>query len=334
MPGDPGVVRLERLDERLDLADVAAAVGVALPEVRPLGAVLLGDRGDRGLDQLQLVAVDERVARVVRLAEEEVRVELDRVHAQPELGDHVHEHGRLLLPRAREADARPEELVRPGDQLLGRHGLEVEVRKLGRARRLNAKQHLLQRVGAQPEAERLERDDLVGRDVPEVDLGPEVPHEPGLRGLRRRLPDEVVERDRVLDLVDEPGAQLAGRAVDARGAALAALGDHLPRARVELLADPLHPQVRRDVDVGVLRADLGEDDEVAREVGDELELLLARDLERAVRDLDVREAEVLEPALELVELRLRRRPPRRACRRRRPASRTSGRARSSSRGCS
>ena len=134
-PRDPGVVRLQRLDERLDLADVAAAVGIALPEVRPLGAMLLGDRRDRRLDELQLVAIDQRVARVVGLAEEEVRVELDRVHAQAELGDHVHEHGRLLLPRAREADARPEELVRPGDQLLGRHGLEVEIRELRLAQR-------------------------------------------------------------------------------------------------------------------------------------------------------------------------------------------------------
>src|SRR5579885_3162091 len=32
--GDPGVVGLERADQRLDLPDVAAAVGVALPEVR------------------------------------------------------------------------------------------------------------------------------------------------------------------------------------------------------------------------------------------------------------------------------------------------------------
>src|ERR1700736_2455721 len=30
---DPGAVGLERLEKRLDLADVAAAVGVALPEV-------------------------------------------------------------------------------------------------------------------------------------------------------------------------------------------------------------------------------------------------------------------------------------------------------------
>src|SRR5262249_35699587 len=53
-----------------------------------------------------------------------------------------------------------------------------------------------------------------------------------------------------------------------------------------------------------LGADLREDDEILREVRDELELLIARDVERAVRDLDVREAEVLEPALEFVHLRL------------------------------
>ena len=58
-------------------------------------------------------------------------------------------------------------------------------------------------------------------------------------------------------------------------------------------------------DVRVLRADLGEDGEVAREVGDQLELALARDVDRAVGDLDVREAELGQPALVLVELVLR-----------------------------
>src|SRR5204863_4679253 len=41
-------------------------------------------------------------------------------------------------------------------------------------------QHLLQRVAAQTEAQRLERDHLVGRDVPEVDPRPELLHEPRL----------------------------------------------------------------------------------------------------------------------------------------------------------
>src|SRR5262245_40026566 len=109
---------------------------------------------------------------------------------------------------------------------------------------LTAKQDLLQGVAAEPEAQRLERDDLFRRDVAEVHLGPEVLHEPRLRTLRRRLPDEVVEADRVLDLVDEARAELAGRAVDPGGSALTALGDDLPGARLQLLADPLDPQVR------------------------------------------------------------------------------------------
>src|SRR3954462_779244 len=41
--GDPRGVRRERVDERLDLPDVTAAVGVRLPQVRPLAAMLLGD---------------------------------------------------------------------------------------------------------------------------------------------------------------------------------------------------------------------------------------------------------------------------------------------------
>src|SRR5205814_79706 len=43
-PRDPGVVRPKRLEQGLDLADVAAAVGIGLPEIRPLVLVLLGDR--------------------------------------------------------------------------------------------------------------------------------------------------------------------------------------------------------------------------------------------------------------------------------------------------
>ena len=89
---------------------------------------------------------------------------------------------------------------------------------------------------------------------------------------------------------------------DAGGAALARLGDHLPRAGGELVVQPRRPFVDRVLDRGVLGADLGENGEVAREVGDQLELALARDLDRAVRDLDVRQTEVGQPLLVLVEL--------------------------------
>src|SRR5262245_6742626 len=172
----------------------------------------------------------------------------------------------------------------------------------GSAGALVREHHLLQRVAAQPEPKRLERDHLVGRDVPKVDLGPELLHEPGLRRLRGRLEDQVARVDVVDDLVDQAGAHLAGRTEDAGRPALARLGDHLPGAGFELFLDPLHPEVGREVDLGVLGADLGQDREVAREVGDQLELFLARDLDRAVGDLDVRQAEVGEPALVLVDL--------------------------------
>src|SRR5437773_11397910 len=57
----------------------------------------------------------------------------------------------------------------------------------GSAGALFGEMHLLQRVAAQPEPQRLERDHLVRRNVPEIDRGPELLDEPGLRGLRGRL---------------------------------------------------------------------------------------------------------------------------------------------------
>src|SRR5919204_1362813 len=99
-------------------------------------------------------------------------------------------------------------------------------------------EHLLQRVGPQAEPQRLERDDLVGRDVPEVHARPELPDEPRLGALRGSLEDQILDRDLVDDLVDEAGAHLAGRPVDAGSAAFPPLRDHLPGAGPELLLDP------------------------------------------------------------------------------------------------
>src|SRR5205823_12813179 len=87
--------------------------------------------------------------------------------------------------------------------------------------RLATEQDLLERVAAEPETERLERDHLVGRDIAEVDVRAEMLDEPRLALLRRRLPDDALEGDGVLDLVDEARAQLATRPVDAGCAALA-----------------------------------------------------------------------------------------------------------------
>src|SRR3954453_14998278 len=168
-----------------------------------------------------------------------------------------------------------------------------------------AKQHLLHRVAPQPQAERLERDHFLGRDVAEVHVRAELLHEPRLARLGRRLEDQLADLDLVDDLVDEAGAHLAGWAIDPGGAALAALGDHLPGAGLELFLDPLDPLVRRVDRLLVLRADFGEDGEVTGEVGDQLDLALAWDLERAVGDLDVREPLVGQPRIELVELAAR-----------------------------
>ena len=121
------MVGRERLDQRLNLPDVAAVVGLRLPEVRSLVLVLLRDRQHFGADQRQPVALDEALARLVGLLEEEVRVELDDVHLEPELGGHVDEHGRLLLPRAPEAEPLAELLGRPDEDLLGRQRLDLRV---------------------------------------------------------------------------------------------------------------------------------------------------------------------------------------------------------------
>ena len=192
MPETQASYGRERLDERLDLADVAAAVGIGLPEVRALPLVLLGDRDDLRPDQGEAVALDEPLARLVRLLEEEVRVELDHVDVEPELGDHVHEHRRLLLPGAAEAEPLAELLVGPerGRSSAGSASISASVRESC----MLTEQHLLQRVGAQPEPKRLERDDLLGRDVAEVHVGPVLLDEPRLRGRRRRLEDDLGER--------------------------------------------------------------------------------------------------------------------------------------------
>src|SRR6478609_2038441 len=166
-------------------------------------------------------------------------------------------------------------------------------------------EHLLQRVAAETQAERLERDHLVRRDVPEVDRRPELLHEPRLGRLRRRLEDDVRGADDVGDVGDQLGAHAAVRVEDAGRAALARLGDDLPGARFELLVEPRRPLVDRVLDARVLRADLGENGEIAREVGDQLELALARDVDRPVGDLDMREAQVLQPRLVVVEPALR-----------------------------
>ena len=70
---------------------------------------------------------DQRLACLVALLEEEVRVELDDVDPESELGDEVDEHRGLLLPGAREAEPVPERVVRPAEDILRRHRLGLRV---------------------------------------------------------------------------------------------------------------------------------------------------------------------------------------------------------------
>src|SRR5262245_15743852 len=126
-PGHPGVVGRERALERLDLSDLAAAVRVRLPQaigrvVRPNGP------------QLQAVALDQAVTRLVGLRKEDERVELDDRNVELQLADHVDQHGRLALPGTGEAHAVAELLVGPAEHLLGAHGLDVRKSERRRGR--------------------------------------------------------------------------------------------------------------------------------------------------------------------------------------------------------
>src|SRR5438094_9346273 len=62
--GDPAVIRAERFQQGLDLADVAAAVRVRFPEIWALALVLLGDRDHLGAPEREPVPLDEPVARL------------------------------------------------------------------------------------------------------------------------------------------------------------------------------------------------------------------------------------------------------------------------------
>src|SRR5262245_6776417 len=119
-----------------------------------------------------------------------------------------------------------------------------------------------QGVGAQALADRLDRDHVLGWNVAQVHVRAEVLDHPDLLRLARRLEDDAAGIDLHLDLVDQPCLDLARRVVDADGARLASLDDHLPRTRGELTLDLIDPAARRH-DVGtVLATDFGEDGEV------------------------------------------------------------------------
>src|SRR6266542_144817 len=64
-PSNPRVVGSQRTLERLDLADVTAAIRVARPEVRAFLDRLVRDRDDLGALEPEAVALDEAIPRLV-----------------------------------------------------------------------------------------------------------------------------------------------------------------------------------------------------------------------------------------------------------------------------
>ena len=152
-----------------------------------------------------------------------------------------------------------------------------------------------ERVPAQPEAQGLDRDHLVGRDVAEVHVAAEVLDEPHLLLLAGRLEQQPAAVDGLADLLDEAFLHLAVRVIHPHGARLAALRDHLPRPGLELLLDHLDPALGSEDDVLALAADLAEDGEVLRQALNRLDLLRVIELDRAVRHFEVIDADVLGP---------------------------------------
>ena len=143
---------------------------------------------------------------------------------------------------------------------------------------------------------------------------------------------DVLGADRVGDLADQLGAHAAGRVEDARGAALARLGDHLPRAGVELLAQPLRPLGRRVYSTLESFEPTSERTVKSRAKSAISSSLRSRGMSTVPSEISTCvKPSVVEPRLVLVELVLARRRPRRTCRRSRRASPSARRA--CARGC-
>ena len=120
--GDPRVHALERAVEGVDLADRAAGVGIALPQ---LVAVQRGlPRDARPLEDLDLdpVAVLDPLPGVVGLGEQDVRVEREDAGVRGDAQEEVEDDRRLLLERA--GDGQP--WVEPLHQVL-EHAVGVEL---------------------------------------------------------------------------------------------------------------------------------------------------------------------------------------------------------------
>ncbi len=105
-PGDPGVeARLERLGQRLDLADLAAAVGILAPAQARLSSFAASSSTASGVRLRMLVKpelLDQRVAIGQRFGEHACRVSRNSTGiVLVDLGDEVQQH-RALGAEARD----------------------------------------------------------------------------------------------------------------------------------------------------------------------------------------------------------------------------------------
>jgi hypothetical protein len=123
--GDPAVEAGQRLAERPDLADRAAEGRVAHPEGVAVGGCLPSE--GRPLIDLDLDAVPllDLAPDVVRLGEEDVRVEGEDPGFRLDREEHVEQHRLLPLERAGERQPRMEVLHHHLEHLGGRQRLRV-----------------------------------------------------------------------------------------------------------------------------------------------------------------------------------------------------------------
>src|SRR5262245_10811038 len=104
--GDPGVDLAERALQGLDLANRAALVGSALPKLVTVQPRLLLEADVVEALELEAVSLREAVARLVRLREQDVGVEVEDPNPWLDPVQHVEQHRLLLLERARDVEAR------------------------------------------------------------------------------------------------------------------------------------------------------------------------------------------------------------------------------------
>ncbi len=118
--GDPGREPAQLALERRQLAQGAAAIGVALPQPRPVLRRLLGQvlLRPHGADDEAVTAL-EGPPQLVGLREEQARVESEDLDRQAEARDQVDDHAALRAEAGGEGDARRVPASRPAQDVLG-----------------------------------------------------------------------------------------------------------------------------------------------------------------------------------------------------------------------